>query len=142
MSNIELIKLIKEQYPKLFVTEITDDEFVLEPEQENGYVEYKLTLTRCTDKKATKYATQMRWRIIENIKNQSAIYFIGVNDDGRIIGLNDDDALKSIQKFISIAETIDASVVYVKLINVKSKLIVQICVKNKKIRDNYLVDFD
>lgn len=136
-----LITEIKNKFPKLFVTELEDDNLIFKPEQTDGHVEYKRTLVDCNDIKAQKYATQMRWRITENVKSQCATYFIGVDDDGTIIGLDDEDILNCIGRFVSIANSITASIVGIQLMHVKNLSIIKINVKIKKISDNYLVEF-
>lgn len=137
----EIIYKIREKFPKLFITEISDDAFKLSPEQDNGYVEYKRTMALCSEKKAQQYATQMRWRISENIKSQSATYFIGVDDDGTIVGLTDEEILTSVSRFLLIAGTIRASIIGVQIIHINDLSIIKFGVKLKKIRDNYLVEF-
>ena len=138
----QLISDIKAIHPNLFVTETINNDIKFMPEQQDGFVEYKRTLIDCTNKKAIQYATQMRWRITENIKNQRAIYYIGVDDDGAIIGLTDQEIIGCITKIVSIANTIDASVYGVHIIHIGSLSIIKIFVKIKKISDNYMVDFE
>lgn len=140
MSNI--ITEIKIKFPKLFVTETIDNDLTFGPEKTDGFVEYKRTLVDCNNTKAQKYATQMRWRITENIKSQCATYFIGIDDDGTIIGLTDEDIVNCVVRFVSIAQSISASIVGVQLIHINNFTIIKIGVKIKKIFDNFLVDFD
>lgn len=137
----QLILAIKAIHSNLFVTETINNDIKFMPEQQDGFIEYKRTIIDCTDKKAIQYATQMRWRITENTKHQKATYFIGVDDDGAIIGLNDQEIIGCISKIVSIADTINASVYGVHIIHVGYSSIIKICVKIKKINDNYLVDF-
>ena len=132
---------IKDKFPKLYVTEITNDALIFKPEQDNGFVEYKRTLTDCTELKATKYATQMQWRITENVKNQCATYYIGIDDDGTIVGLTEIEIMDCVERFVLIAESINASIIGIQIIHVKELLIVRIGVKIKKIKDNYLIEF-
>lgn len=136
-----LIEQIKNNFPKLYVTECTNDTIVFEPESDDGHVEYKRTLVDCTETKAKKYATQMRWRICENVKNQCATYFIGIDDDGTIVGLSYQEIIDCISRFVAIADSIDASIVGIQIIHVKELLIIKIRVKIKKIDNNYLVEF-
>ncbi|XWV24485.1 putative GTP-binding protein [Tupanvirus deep ocean] len=137
----EMIKQIKKLNPKLFVTEIVDDNMTFTPEQDDGHIEYKRTLVDCSNKKAEKYATQMRWRITENVRNQCATYFIGVDDDGTIVGLTENEIIDCVKRFIEIAGTISASITGVQLIHIKDMSIIRIGVKIKKIYDDYLVEF-
>ena len=43
-KDCTLIERIKYKFPKLYVTEITNDELVFEPECDEVHVEYKRTL--------------------------------------------------------------------------------------------------
>lgn len=136
-----LIDIIKNKFPKLFVTEIIDNRREFLPEAETGFIEYKRTLTDCSRERAIKYASQMHWRITENIRNQYAIYFIGVDDDGSIVGLSESDILTCIEKIVEISQSINASIVKIQIIHINSKLVLSIGVKIKKMRANFLVDF-
>lgn len=138
--NINFLTNLKQKFPKLFFTEMFTDEYILSAEKDEGYIEYKRTLMNCDEKRAQKYATQMRWRISENTKNQYATYFLGVDDDGTIVGLNNNELEACIEKFIKIASSIDASIIGVHIIHVKKLIILKIMVKIKKIVFNYLVD--
>jgi len=138
---MNLFDLIVEKYPKLYITKLTNNELKFQPENDNGYVEYKCTLSNCSAEKATKYATQMQWRVTENDKNEYATYYIGVKDDGCILGLTDIDAMESIDKFVEITNMINARIIKINLIDITNLLVLQINVKIKKVKNNYLTDF-
>lgn len=55
-------------------------------EHDLGPIEYKRELKNMKDDKIKKYATQMKYRLVEG--NGIAYYLIGVEDDGEIIGVN------------------------------------------------------
>ena len=57
----------------------------MEPEDDKGNVEYKLALIDPSPKKLDTLITQMGYRIQEG--DGKAIYWIGVMDDGRTIGI-------------------------------------------------------
>ncbi len=59
---------------------------MLEPENHYGYIEYKRTLSNMTSDKFISYCSQMIFRLKEG--NNKCIYYIGVNDDGSIYGLD------------------------------------------------------
>ncbi len=141
MDIEDLTDRIKTTHPKLYVTEVTDNNMRFKPEDDLGYVEYKRTLVDCGTIKSQKYATQMRWRISENVKNQFAIYYIGVDDDGTIVGLNNNEAMVCVNRFVSIANSINASICGVRIIHVDSQLILRINVKIKKNINNCLFEF-
>ena len=77
---------------------------------------------------------------MENIKHQYAIYYIGVDDDGSIIGLDTDGITNSITHFIEIAQSISASITGINIIEILgstdadavSQFILKIGVKIKK----------
>jgi GTPase len=139
--SVFLVNRIKDRHPKLYVINTRDDNIVFDPERDDGHIEYKRTLADCNETKSQKYATQMRWRISENVKTQSATYYIGIDDDGSIIGLEEDEIIECVNRFVDISKTIGASISGINLINVKEKIIMRINVKIKKIIDNYNVEF-
>ena len=139
-DRIPIINQIKKQFPKFFVTEVTNDDLTFSPEKDNGFIEYKRKLDICTKDREEKYATQMVWRINQNIKSY-AVYFIGLDDDGTIIGISPCDIIDCIQKFASVAQSVNASIIDIQIINVKQSIIIKISPKIKKARSNFLVDF-
>lgn len=134
-----IVDRIKNLHPKLYVTIMVQNDMRLGPEKDDGYIEYKRTLINCNDKKIQQYATQMRWRITENIKHQRATYYIGVDDNGTIIGLTDEEIIECIRKFILIANTINASIFNTEIIQINTNFIIRIGVKIKKI---HFIEFD
>lgn len=140
--QIFLMDRIKSTYPKLFITKMVDNQIKFKPENDIGYIEYKRTLIDCNIIKMQKYASQMRWRISENIKHQFATYYIGIDDDGSIVGLNNDEAFECVKNFVSITELIKASITEIQIINIYNSLIMKINVKIKKNINNYLSDFN
>ena len=54
-------------------------------ENDLGPIEYKRELKNMIESKIKKYATQMKFRLIEG--SGTAYYLIGVKDDGEIIGV-------------------------------------------------------
>lgn len=133
-TSSDIQKEITSKYPKYFVRLFKYNKIDLEPEKFNGNIEYKRTIAHCNDYKIQQYATQMRWRIMENIKHQYAIYYIGIDDDGTVIGLDIPDLLTSIDNFIKMADSIGASITGINIIEQLNpfKLILKIGVKIKK----------
>ncbi|MFZ8808408.1 MAG: GTP-binding protein, partial [Pyrobaculum sp.] len=74
------------------------------PESEEGNVEYKLTLGSDVE----KLAGQMKRRLLEG--GGEAVYLIGVADDGRPLGLPDDELLKALGTLREVAKRAGASV--------------------------------
>jgi GTPase len=75
----------------------------LDPEVEEGNLEYKLKLLDNSDQKIEKIASQMRWRCCCEGGGE-AIYTIGIEDDGTIVGITDRDYDKTINILTSAAE--------------------------------------
>lgn len=136
MNNI-----LKDHFPQLYFMFIVNDNLHFEKEPQTGHTEYKRTLVNCDESKIQQYATQMRWRISENDR-QIADYYIGVDDDGIIIGLSPEDIIKCVQQIINITKIIQASIMVIILITINNKTILHAKVKiKKKIVDNYQIDF-
>ena len=66
---------------------------MMPPEQERGNKEYKLKLVEPTPLRLEHLITQMKWRLQEGLGE--AVYEIGVQDNGVLYGLNDEDMRKS-----------------------------------------------
>ncbi|BCS83448.1 putative GTP-binding protein [Cotonvirus japonicus] len=137
---MNIIELINEKFPKLFITELTDNNLRFRPENDEGFIEYKRTLTHCDDSKIEQYATQMKWRIMQNLKKQRAIYYIGIDDNGTIVGLSQNDIIESVSCFVKIANIIGASIIGVRLIYIENLTIIKIGVIIKKIKDDFYFD--
>lgn len=75
----------------------------LAPESEDGNIEYKLTLGSDID----RLAGQLKRRLAEG--GGEAIYLIGVADDGRPLGLPDDELLKALNVLREMAKKVGAS---------------------------------
>ena len=62
---------------------------MIQPEKDDGNIEYKLKLINKNTDKIEHLESQMRYRLNEG--NGEAIYIIGVTDNGIIVGVTDDD---------------------------------------------------
>jgi GTPase len=130
--NIDtIINNFKITYPKLYISRQVDNHFKLGPEPECGNIEYKRTLTDCNLAKIDKYATQMKWRAYQTYRNY-AVYYIGVDDDGLVVGLEPDEIVESLTQFINIASKINGSIVGIRIISVNDTDIIKIGIKVKK----------
>lgn len=136
-----MINKLKELFPLLFIIFYTDDNIIFGPEQHDGYIEYKRKLLR-DNKKIENYATQMQWRISENIKRNFAIYYIGLDDSGKIIGLNFEEIVEYLNIFILSATSVNISIKNVQIICIKNIIIIKICIKkkNKNKNEGRLID--
>ena len=71
------------------------DLVALPPEIEQGNVEYKLKLIDPSPMRFEHLVTQMKWRLQEGLGE--AIYQIGVEDNGSLSGLTENEINKSIE---------------------------------------------
>ena len=101
----------------------------IEKEQYYGNVEYKLKFEYMNDFKIKKYATQMKFRVIEG--NGEAVYLIGVQDNGQIIGLPKSEVEYSIDILKKMAKEIDSCIKQIIKINVENsdKKILMVTIK-------------
>ena len=95
-------------------TEITENgsekppEGFLPPEPSDGNVEYKLKLVNPNPSRFEHLVTQMKWRLREGLGE--AIYELGVEDKGMMVGLTEDEASASLQTLYMMAEKLGATV--------------------------------
>jgi elongation factor 1-alpha len=84
-------------------------------ELDTGNVEYKLTLTNLlsNQQKLDSLATQMHFRLGEG--GGEAIYLIGVDDDGRLIGLDKTELEESERTLTEIATLINAKISQIRI---------------------------
>ena len=79
----------------------------LPPEPQQGNVEYKLKLVRPTEQRLEHLVTQMKWRLREG--QGEAIYEIGVEDNGLMTGLCDEDMDSSLDTLREMARRLGAT---------------------------------
>lgn len=87
------------------------DLYLFPPEVEEGNREYKRKIDNLTPEKATKLKTQMLWRMIEgkNLNNiEHAIYYIGIDDNGRLSGISNEELEQSLNNFSTVVELCNA----------------------------------
>ncbi len=77
-----------------------DTQEYLDPENDNGNIEYKIHIKNIEDKRLQKLATQMLWRISEG--RGVCYYYIGITDDGTPRGISKNYMEKSIKNIKSI----------------------------------------
>ena len=74
----------------------------MEPEKEDGNIEYKLKLLDLTPNRIERITTQMRYRCNEG--GSECIYVLGVEDDGHMTGMNEEEYNKTIYCIQSAAQ--------------------------------------
>ena len=87
----------------------------LEPEVEYGNKEYKLKIINKENDRLEKLASQLKWRLNEG--NGEALYYIGVNDDGSVVGLNNDELKETIMNIKKMCEKINSKIISTQKIN-------------------------
>jgi GTPase len=85
----------------------------LPPENDNGNIEYKAKLLNPSPSRLQHLITQMKWRLREG--QGEAIYEIGVDDGGTLVGLTDTELKASISTLRKMASDINATVAIVSL---------------------------
>jgi elongation factor 1-alpha len=67
----------------------------MDPENEDGNVEYKLKLDKSSDERIKELITQMRYRCEQG--EGECFYNLGVEDNGTLFGLTDDEYQETIK---------------------------------------------
>ncbi|TWW78619.1 GTP-binding protein 2 GTP-binding-like protein 2 [Takifugu flavidus] len=80
----------------------------LPPEAEEGNIEYKLKLVNPTQYRFEHLATQMKWRLQEG--GGEAVYQIGVEDNGMLVGLSDEELRASLKTLHLLAKKVGADI--------------------------------
>ena len=78
----------------------------LPQEIEEGNIEYKLKIVDPTPERFCQLVSQLKWRLMEG--QGEAIYELGVEDDGTLRGLKEEDMEKSIQSLHRMCKELDA----------------------------------
>ncbi|XP_014866565.1 PREDICTED: GTP-binding protein 2-like [Poecilia mexicana] len=81
---------------------------ILPPEAEEGNIEYKLKLVNPTQYRFEHLATQLKWRLQEG--RGEAVYQIGVEDNGLLVGLTEADMKGSLKTLKRMAEKVGADI--------------------------------
>ena len=99
------------------IIEFRNEHFhVQKPENDNGYREYKKHFIlvnqgrkfRTSKQLINKRATQMLYRLHEG--NGKAKYYVGINDDGTIYGMNNNELKISLKQFVEVCNHIDINI--------------------------------
>jgi len=107
----------------------------LDCEKEYGNIEYKRELLNLDEDKINKRMTQMKYRIYEGLGE--ALYFIGVADDGTLLGLNNEEYIESVNNLILIASNIECNVIKISESNKKKFYIGEFLIREND-KNNYL----
>lgn len=80
----------------------------MEPENEDGNVEYKLKLDKSSDERIKELITQMRYRCEQG--EGECFYNLGVEDNGTLFGLTEEEYQETIKILNIVAEKNNYSV--------------------------------
>ena len=80
----------------------------LDHEKYYGNIEYKQELSHMDSNKIEKYATQMKFRLLEG--HGRAVYLIGVQDDGVIVGVTKELLKNYTNIMLQICKLIDSKI--------------------------------
>ncbi|MGH0169777.1 UNVERIFIED_CONTAM: hypothetical protein FKN15_059647 [Acipenser sinensis] len=79
---------------------------------EEGNIEYKLKLVNPTQYRFEHLVTQMKWRLQEG--RGEAVYQIGVEDNGLLVGLSEEDMRASLKTLRRMAEKVGADITVIR----------------------------
>jgi elongation factor 1-alpha len=82
-------------------------------ENPEGYIEYKWKLINVSNEELEKKQSQMMYRLEEG--NGECMYYLGIKDNGKIIGLTNEEYIETIKNLIKIINTIKC---YYKIIEI------------------------
>jgi hypothetical protein len=134
--SLTLKEKLKQLEPKLYIFENwIESSLKWPPENDKGYIEYKRNLLNIA--KISKYATQMQFRIRENVQRNFAIYYLGVEDDGSVMGFTThEQVVECVAAFLQIVQEAKASISLLEIIHAMSgntdKIILKVNVTSKK----------
>ena len=99
-----------------------------------GNIEYKVNFVNMTSCKIKKYATQLKFRIIEG--GGKAIYIIGVLDNGMVVGIKKNEISKCNNIMKKMCDEINADLKSIKTIDLDSVNKLQIYILENKFNLN------
>ena len=110
---------------------------MIEPENDLGNIEYKLKLLKTDNDRIENLTSQMRFRCQEG--NGECIYVLGVQDDGRLEGLTEDDYNETLKNINILANKNNYSIKILSKTSIdKNKNIYEVLVR--EINDDKYID--
>ena len=145
-TSLDLKRTLKEHKGRIvkgvgrsrtFSAPIDDDYTYLPPEPQMGNIEYKLKLVNPSATRLEHLVTQMKWRLREG--NGEAIYEMGVEDNGIMTGLTEEDMDSSLDTLQEMARRLGATVQVLRQRNIENRTVAEILVR-KIPDDQQLID--
>ncbi|GAV07272.1 hypothetical protein RvY_17131 [Ramazzottius varieornatus] len=111
----------------------------LPPEPPLGNIEYKLKLIPVNETRLQHLTTQLKWRLKEGFGE--AIYEVGVNDNGKVIGLSDEDMNVSLKTMEGMAKSVGAEILLVREFLHEDKRVAEVMLRQLPEHPEEFVDF-
>jgi len=112
---------------RTFSAPVDDDYTYLPPEPQMGNIEYKLKLVNPSASRLEHLVTQMKWRLREG--NGEAIYEMGVEDNGIMTGLSEEDMDSSLDTLQEMARRLGATVQVLRQRRIETRTVAEILVR-------------
>ena len=112
---------------RTFSAPVDDDYTYLPPEPQMGNIEYKLKLVNPSATRLEHLVTQMKWRLREG--NGEAIYEMGVEDNGIMTGLSEEDMDSSLDTLQEMARRLGATVQVLRQRRIETRTVAEILVR-------------
>jgi len=112
---------------RTFSAPVDDDYTYLPPEPQMGNIEYKLKLVNPSATRLEHLVTQMKWRLREG--NGEAIYEMGVEDNGFMTGLSEEDMDSSLDTLQEMARRLGATVQVLRQRRIETRTVAEILVR-------------
>ena len=134
-ENLNQNKLISEYNNKINISKLQQSSKVFKERKDFGNIEYKLKLNEMTNEKLEKKITKMKFRLKEG--NGECHYYIGVEDNGNPLGINEKEmniSIEIIRKIVSEIE--NAKIRKIEYLKGKKGLICEITIIINNILNN------
>lgn len=102
---------------------------MLNPEDDNGNIEYKRYLINLESDRFEQLSTQMKWRLAEG--NNEAIYYLGVDDDGQPYQMTNNEKKETLNNFTMLVEKNDAEIINFEVITTNNINYFKITIRKK-----------
>jgi GTPase len=142
MTNISFVTFLSEKFSNFPIDVIEKDAtFSMPSENDDGHIEYKKTLMLASEQKLQQYATQMIWRIGQNLDSNQAVYYIGVEDDGKICGLTQDQVVDNIGRFVDLCKIASTTILNLEIFTTDTKFLCLHIIVHGKSHQEFDYDF-
>ena len=99
------------------------------PENDEGFIEYKIKLSPNTPERFEKLVSQLKYRLEEG--NGECLYRLGVADNGECVGLSDQELSESYTTLQNLATKINADTIILRKGHIDNKWIAEVLIRRK-----------